>query len=89
MPYFAQTLETFEYFDASNRIPPRLALLRANVDVVFGELEIENPAFYELVYSERDKLVSVKLDQLQAQLPRTVDLSAGIRNLGSLGQQSA
>ncbi len=89
VPYFAQTLETFEYFDASNRIPPRLALLRANVDVVFGELEIENPAFYELVYSERDKLVSVKLDQLQAQLPRTVDLSAGIRNLGSLGQQSA
>ncbi|MBC3785735.1 hypothetical protein [Spirosoma utsteinense] len=77
VPYFAQTLDTFEYFDASGRIPPALAVLRANVDVVFGELEIEEPRFYDLPYSERDGLVMAKVGKLESQLPKAIQMRIG------------
>ncbi|MGF7218626.1 hypothetical protein GGR92_004805 [Spirosoma lacussanchae] len=77
VPYFAQTLDAFEFFDSTGRIPQTLAVLRANVDVIFGELEIESPTFYDLPYTERDRLVMAKVDKLMAMLPRPVEMSIG------------
>jgi hypothetical protein len=87
VPYFAQTLDVFEYFDASGRIPPKMAILRANVDIVFGELEIEQPTFYEMPYADRDRLVMEKVDKLEAMLPKSMSLSEGIRSLNPQQQQ--
>ncbi|RIV23618.1 hypothetical protein DYU11_11595 [Fibrisoma montanum] len=75
IPYFALTLEEFEYFDSTGRIPADMAVLWANSDIIFGELEISSPTFYDLPYAERDALVMEKVRALQARLPQGVSMS--------------
>ncbi len=65
-----------------------MAILRANVDIVFGELEIEQPMFYDLPYAERDTLVMAKVDKLEGMLPKSMSLSEGIRSLNPQQQQA-
>lgn len=87
IPYLALSLAEFEYFDSTGRIPSDMALLKANSDIIFGELEQEQPMFYELPYAQRDQLVSDKVAELQAQMPRTVNLSSIVQ--GGQSQQQA
>lgn len=85
--YYALDQETFAYFDSTGRIPVNMGDLLANVDIIFGELEIENPTFYDLPYAERNKLVDAKLKVIQEGLPRSVSMSPNLRTLNSRQQQ--
>lgn len=44
-------------------------LARVNADIIFGELEIEKPEFYQLAYIAQAPLVQAKIDAIAAGLP--------------------
>lgn len=76
LPYIALTLEQFTYFDSVGNIPKDMAVLFANQDIVFGELEQSQPLFYTLPFAERDTLVSAKVATLTARLNQSVSLTS-------------
>ena len=82
LPYISMALDEFEYNNASGLVPKDMAVLYANSDIVFGELEIERPDFYGLPFADRDALVSAKVKRLIDKLPKPVSLS-GIPTAGS------
>ncbi len=69
VPYIALSIGAFQYYDSVGLIPKRMAVLIANQDIVFGELEEEDDGFYKLPFVERDKRVTAKVATIESQLP--------------------
>lgn len=67
--FLGYTIEQVNSMYALGGIRKNDWLARVNADIIFGELEIEKPEFYQLAYAAQVPLVQAKIDAIASGLP--------------------